>query len=46
MGLHTFSDTTLLNAEKYNKSCNDTVAFNLPNIHYIFLKLIIQMQAK
>ena len=33
--LHTFSDTT-----------NDTVAFTLPNIHYIFLKFIIQMQAK
>ena len=31
----------LINAEKYNKSCNYTVAFNLPNIHYIFLSLII-----
>ena len=36
----------LINADKCNKSCNDTVAFTLPNIHYIFLKLIIQMQAK
>lgn len=36
----------LLNAEKYNKNNNDTVDFNLPNIHYIFLKLIIQMQTK
>ena len=36
----------LINADKYNKSCNNTVAFNLPNIHYIFLSLIIQMQAK
>lgn len=31
----------LINADKCNKSCNDTVAFNLPNIHYIFLSLII-----
>ena len=36
----------LINAEKCNKSSKDTVAFTLPNIHYIFLKLIIQMQAK
>ena len=46
MGLHTFSDTTLINADKCNKNNNDTVAFTLPNIHYIFLKFIIQMQAK
>ncbi|VTY10507.1 Uncharacterised protein [uncultured Prevotella sp.] len=31
----------LINADKCNKNNNDTVAFNLPNIHYIFLSLII-----
>lgn len=31
----------LINADKCNKNNNDTVAFNLPNIHYIFFSLII-----
>ena len=31
----------VINADKYKKNNNDTVAFNLPNIHYIFLSLII-----